>query len=77
MFELKWHVCNRQKVRSIHILKFVDVHAYVRILMTVAYKFASYKLLALLIPLLCALIDNLDLYDQPWEFIEMSSKSAL
>ena len=44
--------------------------------MTVAYKFASYKLLALLVPLLCALVDNLDLYDQPWEFIEMSSKSA-
>ena len=55
---------------------FVDVHAYMRFLMTVAYKF-EYKLLALRIPLLCSLVDNLDLYDQPWEFIEMSSKSAL
>ena len=40
-----------------HILNFVDVHAYAGILMTVAYK-----LLALLIPLLCALVNNLDLY---------------
>ena len=42
---------------SMHILNFVDVHAYTRILMTVAYK-----LLALLILLLCSLVDNLDLY---------------
>ena len=40
-----------------HILIFVDMHAYVRILMTMAYR-----LLALLILLLCALVDNLDLY---------------
>ena len=49
--------CLRQ-TESPCILNFVDVyHAYERILMTVAYK-----LLALLIPLLCALVDNLNLY---------------
>ena len=42
---------------SMQILNFVDVYAYARILMIVAYK-----LLALLILLICSLVDNLDLY---------------